>query len=41
MEVSKMHAQQKPQMAHRRGFSWDINKPTTQLTIHTNDFTNA
>ena len=41
MEVSKMHTQRKPQMAPCRGFSRGINKPTTRLTSHVNDFTNA
>lgn len=41
MEVSKMHAQWKPQMAPCGGFSQGINKPTTSLTSHANDFTNA
>lgn len=34
-----MHnAQQKPQTAHCRGFSWGVNKPAMQLISDTNNF---
>ena len=35
LEVSKEHAQQKPQAACCCGFSWAINKPTMRETSHT------
>ena len=41
LEVSKEHAQWKSQAAFGRGFSWGVNKPTTQQTSHANDFVSA
>lgn len=38
LEVSKEHAQQKPQADCCCGFSQAVNKPTMRETSHTNDF---
>ena len=41
LEVSKEHAQRKPQAAYCRGFSRGVKKPNTQQTSHAKVFVNA